>query len=84
MKPHVIPASATYHTYARPNNLNDIVRAMDFVRRLDLLVWKRSGRTSRGEGTPEANLFSEENVKALEDRIQLWERAVRNPIKRTK
>ena len=66
-----------------PTNLNDILHTMEFVQMVDSLVWRKSEK-SQADANGKTNVFREENLKALEDRIKLWERVVRNPIRRTK
>ncbi|KAG8977462.1 hypothetical protein FRB90_008792, partial [Tulasnella sp. 427] len=66
----VIPPPTTAEP--QPRSLDDVLRALDFVRSVDQLVWR--GHRSAGGG-----VFGEKSVQASMDRIELWERAVRNP-----
>jgi hypothetical protein len=52
--------------------------AIDFLRRVDELVWRRSGHGSPPWG-PLDPIFSRENVSSLMDRLTLWESIVRGP-----
>ncbi|KAG6337377.1 hypothetical protein ID866_1700 [Astraeus odoratus] len=56
-------------------NVEDIARALDFVERVDEIVWRRSLLRS---GPSLEVVFSAGNVAALEARLELWERTVRN------
>ncbi|KIO27002.1 hypothetical protein M407DRAFT_23695 [Tulasnella calospora MUT 4182] len=60
---------------ARPQSLEDVLRALEFVRSMDHLVW----RGHRSQQQREGGVFGEKSVDSLKDRIQLWERAMRNP-----
>lgn len=53
-------------------SLEEIHRALDMVPFLDELVWRRSC-----VGAIYDNPYSEENIQALRDRIELWEKTVR-------
>lgn len=55
-----------------PSSIDDVRRALDMVTFVDELVWKRSRF-----GTKYENHYCEENVEALRQRIELWERVVR-------
>lgn len=67
------PSERPTQTQTQPQSLEDVLRALDFVRSMDQLVW-------RGHRPPrEGGLFGEKSVDSLQDRIQLWERAMRNP-----
>ncbi|KAG8949935.1 hypothetical protein FRC03_000212 [Tulasnella sp. 419] len=70
-------------TRASPKSVSDIIRALEFVRFVDELVWKRSN-PQYAHRAPSDNLgiFSEANIRGLEDRVELWERAVRSPKKK--
>ncbi|EJU02962.1 hypothetical protein DACRYDRAFT_106140 [Dacryopinax primogenitus] len=61
-----------------PQSLDDVVRAMDFLRSADSLIWK--GRRDRGRmaGRAGDSVYAEENVQALKERLDMWERAVRS------
>ncbi|TDL19726.1 hypothetical protein BD410DRAFT_805578 [Rickenella mellea] len=53
-------------------SVSDIHRAVSFVSTVDELVWRRSLHTP-----PHEDPFGEENVHALIERVELWEKAVR-------
>ncbi|KAF8515297.1 hypothetical protein JB92DRAFT_2915312 [Gautieria morchelliformis] len=54
------------------SSLEEIYRAVDMVTFVDELVWRRSRI-----GSVYNNPYSEENVVALRERLELWERTVR-------
>ncbi|EGO23537.1 hypothetical protein SERLADRAFT_438849 [Serpula lacrymans var. lacrymans S7.9] len=54
----------------------NITHAMQFLTRVDEIVWHRSSHAYRPGSCP-PSVFSEANVNALLDRIALWERAFR-------
>ncbi|THH15763.1 hypothetical protein EW146_g4762 [Bondarzewia mesenterica] len=55
----------------------DVQRALDFVHRVDELVWRRSRyRHTMSRGPP----LSETNLEALLQRVALWEDIARNPV----
>jgi hypothetical protein len=54
------------------SSLEEIYRAVDMVTFVDELVWRRSR-----VGSVYNNPYSEENVLALRERLELWERTVR-------
>lgn len=56
--------------------VDDVRRSLGVVQTLDELVWKGSARRRRDDG----EVYGEENVKAVVERVRLWERAVRRPI----
>ena len=55
--------------------------ALDFVRRVDELVWRRSTQHGAPWGALDP-VYSHENVIALMDRLVLWESLVRGPSPR--
>ncbi|KAI6140671.1 hypothetical protein BKA82DRAFT_1001075 [Pisolithus tinctorius] len=54
--------------------LQDISRALDFVERVDEIVWRRSSIPINSSLDP---VFSAGNVEGLLSRLELWERMVR-------
>ncbi|KAG2069244.1 hypothetical protein BDR04DRAFT_713917 [Suillus decipiens] len=58
-----------------PRSVDDIRSSMDFLARIDELVWKRSV-PANGNG-PEL-LYSRANTDALIDRLALWEKVIRS------
>jgi hypothetical protein len=63
------------------HNLSDLKRAIDFLSRVDDLVWARSHHPLAHKGSFDV-AFKEENVEALFQRLALWESIVRNPFPR--
>ncbi|KZT59334.1 hypothetical protein CALCODRAFT_194461 [Calocera cornea HHB12733] len=61
-----------------PRSLDDVVRAMDFLRSADSLIWKGRRETGRMSGRAGDSVFAEENVQALRERLGMWERVVRS------
>ncbi|KAI6131128.1 hypothetical protein EDD16DRAFT_1539090 [Pisolithus croceorrhizus] len=59
-------------------NLNpqDISRALDFVERVDEIIWKRSSIPISSSLDP---VFTAGNVEGLLSRLELWEQMVRGP-----
>ena len=55
-------------------SLEEISRALDFVERIDEMVWRR---TSFPMNPSLAPIFSNSNIEALRVRLELWERMVR-------
>jgi hypothetical protein len=56
----------------RPRTLGEIKNVVEFLVRMDELVWRRS------EYGGNRGVFDLENVLAVEDRIRLWERIGRD------
>ncbi|KAI5984453.1 hypothetical protein EDD15DRAFT_2583346 [Pisolithus albus] len=54
----------------------DISRALDFVERVDEIIWRRSSLPTNSPPNP---TFSAGNVEGLLSRLELWERVVRSP-----
>ena len=70
-------ASASSPT-AQPTDIASIQRALGFVIRTDQLIWRRRG--SSGPKTLKlAAVFDGENINALTERLELWERVIRTP-----
>ncbi len=69
---HVCPATAQVGSLENR-------RAIDFMRDVDEIVWRRSSRCPLDSEMPQ-NPFSEENFAALLDRIKLWENISRNRV----
>jgi len=55
----------------RPRTLGEIKNAVEFLVRMDELVWRRS------EYGANQGVLEPENLLAVEDRIRLWERIAR-------
>lgn len=55
-------------------SLEEISRALDFVERIDEMVWRR---TSFPMNPSLAPIFSDSNIETLRVRLELWERMVR-------
>lgn len=55
---------------------DEVSRAVDFLRNIDEIVWKRSTYKDM-EGVPK-DVLSAENVARLIERVGLWEHIVRN------
>ena len=55
----------------RPRTLGEIKNVVEFLVRMDELVWRRS------EYGANRGVFDPENALAVEDRIRLWERIAR-------
>ncbi|KAI6027908.1 hypothetical protein BKA83DRAFT_4123775 [Pisolithus microcarpus] len=54
----------------------DISRALDFVERVDEIIWRRSSLPTNSSLDP---IFSAGNVEGLLSRLDLWEKMVRRP-----
>ncbi|KAI6104840.1 hypothetical protein EDD16DRAFT_1635804 [Pisolithus croceorrhizus] len=54
----------------------DISRALDFVERVDEIIWKRSSIPIKFSLDP---IFSAGNVEGILSRLELWEKMVRSP-----
>ncbi|KAI5995070.1 hypothetical protein EDD15DRAFT_714725 [Pisolithus albus] len=54
----------------------DISRALDFVERVDEIIWRRSSLPTNSSLNP---TFSAGNVEGLLSRLELWEKMVRSP-----
>lgn len=67
--PQSTPRSAT----DRPRTLSDIRKAIEFLERIDELVWRRS------EYDADLGVFDSKNIAAVEERVKLWERLARGP-----
>ena len=55
----------------RPRTLGEIKNAVEFLVRMDELVWRRS------EYGANRGVFDPENALAVEDRVRLWEKIAR-------
>jgi len=62
------PRSAT----DRPRALNEIKNVVEFLVRMDELVWHRS------EHGADREVFDPENISAVEERVRLWENFARS------
>ncbi|KDQ62092.1 hypothetical protein JAAARDRAFT_54113 [Jaapia argillacea MUCL 33604] len=60
-----------------PSDVSDVQRALDFVTRVDEIIWKRA-KYPFVQGANTGEIFSEENLEALIDRITLWDKVVRS------
>ncbi|KZV88936.1 hypothetical protein EXIGLDRAFT_772234 [Exidia glandulosa HHB12029] len=69
-------AAAADGTGAGPASVEELRGALQFVRDVDELVWRR--RRFPGAVAP-LDVFHETNIIDLRDRVELWERAVRAP-----
>ncbi|KAL5482379.1 hypothetical protein ACEPAI_8973 [Sanghuangporus weigelae] len=82
------PASSSMqdHTHdllVPPSNLSDIVRALNLVSNLDELVWRgRNLQAGPSRAHPAYDIYDEENIRALLDRVRLWERTARSRPRR--
>ena len=66
-----------------PSSLSDIVRALNLVSYLDGLAWRRhTSQAGPSRTRPAYNIYDEENVAALLDRVRLWERTARSRVGR--
>ncbi|KIK16287.1 hypothetical protein PISMIDRAFT_15922 [Pisolithus microcarpus 441] len=54
----------------------DISRALDFVERVDEIIWRRSSVPTNSSLDP---IFSAGNVEGLLSRLDLWQKMVRSP-----
>ncbi|KAI5995096.1 hypothetical protein EDD15DRAFT_2575027 [Pisolithus albus] len=54
----------------------DISRALDFLERVDEIIWRRSSLPTNSSLDP---IFSAGNVEGLLSRLELWEKMVRSP-----
>ncbi|KAI6027916.1 hypothetical protein BKA83DRAFT_4236128, partial [Pisolithus microcarpus] len=73
------PSSAPFKLSSRTRgNLSpqDISRALDFVERVDEIIWRRSSLPINSSLDP---IFSAGNVEGLLSRLELWEKMVRSP-----
>ncbi|KAI5984403.1 hypothetical protein EDD15DRAFT_2375227 [Pisolithus albus] len=73
------PSSAPFKLSSRTRgNLSpqDISRALDFVERVDEIIWRRSSLPTNSSLNP---TFSAGNVEGLLSRLELWEKMVRSP-----
>ena len=59
------------HAADRPRTLGEIKNVVEFLVRMDELVWRRS------EYGANRGVFDPENASAVEDRIRLWEKIAR-------
>ena len=57
----------------RPRTLSEVENVMEFLVRMDELVWRRSEHGS------DHGVFDSRNISALEERIRLWEKVARGP-----
>ena len=55
----------------QPRSLGEVKNVVDFLVRMDELVWRRS------EYGANRGVFDPENVSAVEERVRLWERIAR-------
>lgn len=67
LSPDSDPRSAT----DRPRTLGEIKNVVEFLVKMDELVWRRS------EYGADRGVFDSENILAVEERIRLWERVAR-------
>ncbi|KAI5995071.1 hypothetical protein EDD15DRAFT_2429186 [Pisolithus albus] len=73
------PSSAPFKLLrSTRGNLNpqDISRALDFVERVDEIIWRRSSLPTNSSLNP---TFSAGNVEGLLSRLELWEKMIRGP-----
>lgn len=63
------PRSAT----DQPRTLRDIKNIVEFVEKMDELVWRRSKHGA------DQGVFDPRNISAVEERVRLWERIARGP-----
>ncbi|KAI5123099.1 hypothetical protein M0805_001455 [Coniferiporia weirii] len=64
-----------------PRSLHDVIRAMRFVSDVDELVWRQTRRSSGKQTERDGdayNIYSEENIRSLTDRVRLWEKTARS------
>ncbi|KAH8114793.1 hypothetical protein DFH11DRAFT_1544029 [Phellopilus nigrolimitatus] len=79
----VSPTQQDPFTIDLPRNMADLSRALHLVSDMDELVWRRKNmrpEQSRDQEGQDAynNIYSEENIRALMDRVRLWERTARS------
>ncbi|KAL5524283.1 hypothetical protein ACEPAF_9423 [Sanghuangporus sanghuang] len=73
----------THDLLVPPSDLFDVVRALNLVSDLDELVWRgRNLRTGPSRAHPAYDIYDEENIRALLDRVRLWERTARSRPRR--
>ncbi|KAH7099566.1 hypothetical protein BKA62DRAFT_805410 [Auriculariales sp. MPI-PUGE-AT-0066] len=81
-EPSVPPYQPVTH---RPSTLAEVQSALQLVRDVDELVWRRStfswtaGHPGLEGLAPDSQVYSQRNVTDIWDRVELWERAVRAP-----
>lgn len=68
LPPDEDPRSAT----DRPRTLSEVRNVVEFLVKMDELVWRRS------EYGANRGVFDSRNISAVEDRIRLWERVARS------
>ncbi|KAL5501847.1 hypothetical protein ACEPAH_9108 [Sanghuangporus vaninii] len=69
----------THDLLVPPSDLFDVVRALNLVSDLDELVWKGHNlQTKPSRAHPAYDIYDEENIRALLDRVRLWERTARS------
>ncbi|KAG8898209.1 hypothetical protein FRB99_007598 [Tulasnella sp. 403] len=58
-----------------PNTIDDILRALAFVQRVDQVAWGGTQRRSQhgGEVEGDSGIYSERNLSRLLERVELWE-----------
>ena len=70
--------------YASPSTIQDIVRALRLVSDLDELVWRNTNRhnpqSDLQRNRPLNDIYEEENIRAILDRVRLWERTARSRV----
>lgn len=61
-------------------------RALGFLADVDNLVWRRKrrpfGAEDNNKDSEAPNLYTEQNITAIFDRIRLWERTARSSVRR--
>lgn len=55
----------------RPRTLGEVKNVVEFLEKMDELVWRRS------EYGANRGVFDSKNILAVEDRIRLWEKIAR-------
>ena len=58
-----------------PRTLSDVKNIMEFLARVDELVWRRS------EHGADHGVCDPRNISAMEERVRLWERIARGPAR---
>ncbi|KZP13951.1 hypothetical protein FIBSPDRAFT_1049120 [Athelia psychrophila] len=62
---------------ARPGTIADVQSALAFTKETDELVWRRSKYNLTNGVGPSGGIFDPENISAIQQRLELWERVVR-------
>ncbi|KAF7974743.1 hypothetical protein HWV62_11319 [Athelia sp. TMB] len=74
LEENLVSLGASAHS---PNTIPDIQRAVSFTAETDELIWKRLKYNLIPGAGPPAAVFDPQNISALQQRLSLWERIIR-------